>query len=362
MAETSIKSEAKVLIMCGGKGTRMWPISNVGHPKQFEGLLGKKSMFRQTIERALAGFKTENIYISTGSSFVKYVKEQAPEVPVENLILEPEMRDNMGAIAFATATINFRHPDSVMVVLWGADHVVQDDSAFVKAMTAAAQMAAERNNIVFVDAKPTYPSVHNGWMKLGEEVGKVNSFRIYQLIRQVEKPNEEMAKKFFKSGQYSIHTGYMAVKPAVLLDYYHQYAPDTFEVVKKIQASLGTKDFQEVLDREYVRFEKIAVDYGLFEKLPSRSQLDLVAEFGWIDVGTWELLYEGMPKDKNGNVVIGKAHLIETKNSLVVSKDEGVLATIGLTGMVVVDTESGLLVCPLDQAPKVKQLYKELYG
>ena len=125
---------------------------------------------------------------------------------------------------------------------------------------------------------------------------------------------------------------------------------------------MGTKDFQEVLDREYVRFEKIAVDYGLFEKLPSRSQLDLVAEFGWIDVGTWELLYEGMPKDKNGNVVIGKAHLIETKNSLVVSKDEGVLATIGLTGMVVVDTESGLLVCPLDQAPKVKQLYKELYG
>lgn len=362
MAETSIKSEVKVLIMCGGKGTRMWPISNIGHPKQFEGLLGKKSMFRQTIERALKGFSAENIYISTGSSFVKYVKEQAPEVPSGNLILEPEMRDNLGAVALATATINFHHPDSVMVVLWGADHVVRDDAAFIKAMAAAAEMAAERNNIVFVDAKPTYPSVHNGWMKLGEEVGRVNSFRIYQLIRQVEKPNEEMAKKFFRSGQYSIHTGYMAVRPAVLLDYYQQYAPDAFEVIKKIQSSLGTKSFDDVLEREYCRFEKIAIDYGLLEKLPSRSQLDLVAEFGWIDVGTWELLYQGMEKDESGNVVIGKAHVTETRNSLIISKDQGILATIGLEGMIVVDTESGLLVCPLDQAPKVKQLYKELYG
>lgn len=362
MVETSIKSEVKVLIMCGGKGTRMWPISNVGHPKQFEGLLGKKSMFRQTIERALRGFKAENIYVSTGSSFVKYVKEQAPEVPVQNLILEPEMRDNLGAIALATATINFRHPESVMIVLWGADHIVRDDSAFIKAMAAAAEMAAEKESIVFVDAKPTYASVHNGWMKLGEEIGRVNSFKIFRLIRQVEKPNEETAKKFFKSGQYAIHTGYMAVKPAVLLDYYRRYAPDTFETVKKIQAALGTKEFHEVLEKEYGGFEKIAIDYGLFEKLPSRSQLDLVAEFGWIDVGTWELLYEGMPKDNGGNVVIGKAHLMETKNSLIVSKDEGTLATVGLEGMIVVDTESGLLVCPLSEAPKVKQLYKELYG
>lgn len=362
MEKSLNKPEVKVLIMCGGKGTRMWPISNVGHPKQFEGLLGKKSMFRQTVERALKGFQAKNIYISTGSSFIKYVKEQAPEVPAENLILEPEMRDNLGAIAFATATINFHHPDSVMVVLWGADHIVRDESAFIKAMTAAAEMAAQRESIVFVDAKPTYASVHNGWMKLGEEVGRVNSFKIYQLIRQVEKPNEEMAKKFFKSGQYAIHTGYMAVKPFVLLDYYRRYAADSFEVVKKIQAALGTREFHEVLEKEYGRFEKIAIDYGLFEKLPSRSQLDLVADFGWIDVGTWELLYEGMPKDDGGNVVIGKAHLVETKDSLVVSKDEGVLATIGLERMIVVDTESGLLVCPLDQAPKVKQLYKELYG
>lgn len=362
MEKTQGKSDIKVLIMCGGKGTRMWPISNVGHPKQFEGLLGKKSMFRQTIERALKGFRAGNIYISTGKSFVEYVKDQAPEVPAENLILEPEMRDNLGAIALATATINFHDPESVMIVLWGADHIVRDDDAFIKAMTAAAEMAKKTDNIVFVDAKPVYPSVHNGWMKLGKEVGKVNSFKIYQLIRQVEKPNEEMAKKFFKTGQYAIHTGYMAVKQSILLGYYRQFAPDAFEIAEKIQFAMGTKDYNQVLEKEYSRFEKIAIDYGLFEKLPSCSQLDLVAEFGWIDVGTWELLYEGMDKDKDGNVVIGKAKLMETKNSLVISKDEGILATIGLEKMIVVDTESGLLVCPLDQAPKVKQLYKELYG
>lgn len=355
------QQDVKVLIMCGGKGTRMWPISNVGHPKQFEGLLGKTSMFRQTVERALKGFKPEDVFIATSLSFVEYLREQASEVPESNWILEPAMRDNLGAIALATAMIHHRSPGATIVFLWGADHLVKDDRTFVKAIKSAAAIASEKKCIVFVDAKPTYPSVHNGWMKLGALIKEENSFHIYELIRQVEKPNEETARKFYKSKQYAIHTGYMAVDAAVLLEYYRKFAPDSYTVLQKIQQAIGTPKFSEVLKEEYQKFEKVAVDYGLLEMLPARSQLDLVADFGWVDVGTWELLYQGLPKDQNGNVVIGTAHLMDTKNSLVIGKDVGTVGLIGLENMVVVDTEDGLLVCPLDQAQKVKQLYKELF-
>lgn len=359
MAKTS-ELNIKVLIMSGGRGTRMWPISNISHPKQFEGFLGKKSMFRETIERALKGFSKNDIYIATNKNFAKHLKKQAPEIPEKNFILEPAMRDNLGAVALATSFIHHRHPNSVVVYLWGADHLVQDVDKFIKVLKLAAKKAQETNKIVFVDAKPTYPTVHNGWMKLGKEVDKVNGFKVYQLIRQVEKPNLETAKKFFKSKRYAIHTGYMAVNSRVMLDYYQEYAPKTYKTTQKIAKVFDQPGFKKTLEAEYPKYQKTSVDYGLLEKLPDGSQLDVMADFGWIDVGTWELLYHGLPKDENGNITKGKCRLIDTKNSLVISQKSKVAGVVGLSGVVVVDTPHGLLVCSLDKAPLVKQLYKQV--
>ena len=350
---------AKVLIMCGGKGTRMWPISNLSHPKQFESLLGKKSMFRQTIDRVLKGFAPVDIYIATSSSFGPFLRQQAAEIAEKNFILA--MRDNLGAVALATAIISKRHPDEVMIILWGADHIVQKEAEFLSAIKHAAQLAQENRLIVHVDTPPSYPSVHNGWIKIGKVVKTINGHKIYEFIRQVEKPNEETAKRFFKSKDYLIHVGYMATRPGLLLDYYKTYAPGAYAILEKIMPAIDTPRFQSVLKDEYPKFEKVSVDYGLFEKLPPKSQWELPVNMGWVDVGTWELLYHGLPKDKDGNVVFGKVELLDTKNSLIICKDEGVIGAVGLDGMIVVDTDEGLLVCPLNRAPKVKQLYEALY-
>ncbi len=346
--------------MCGGKGTRMWPISNMAHPKQFESILGKKSMFRETVERAIKGFGADNIYIATSALYAEHIKAQAGDIPQDNFIFEPAMRDNLGALGLASAIIHKRHPDSVMIILWGADHVVKKPDVFITALSQAAELARENDVIVHVDTEASYPTVHNGWIEVDEKIKTAGKFDVFAFKRFVEKPDLRRAEEFYASDKYFIHVGYMATKPGLFLDYYKEFAPQTYAIISRIASTIDTPRYATTLNAEYPKFEKISVDYGLFEKLPPDTQWELPADFGWIDVGTWELLYHGLDKDDNGNVIIGKANLIDTKNSLIIAKKDGVMGVIGLDGMIVVETQEGMLVCPLSQAPKVKDLYSAI--
>lgn len=354
-------ANTKVLIMSGGRGTRMWPISNMAHPKQFESLLGRESMFRETLERVLRRFAPEDIYVATSASYQEQILSQAKELPRANFIFEPAMRDNLGALGLATAIIEKRHPESVMLLLWGADHLIKKVDAFLDKLEEAAELARNNQVMVLVDAKPTYPTVHNGWIEIGKRITSQPNHEVYQFIRQVEKPDLAKAQEFYQSGRHLIHTGYLATKPALLLEHYQTHAPATYALIKQIVKALDTNDFPKVLQAQYPKLEKVSVDYGLYEKLPSSAQWELPGDFGWVDVGTWELLFHGLEKDENGNVVLGEAKLIDVKNSLIIGKAKGQMGVIGLDGMIVVETDSGMLTCPLSQAPKVKQLYQQLY-
>lgn len=347
--------------MSGGKGTRMWPISNMAHPKQFESILGNTSMFRETVDRAINGFGAENIFIATSGLYKEHILKQAKEIPPENFIFEPAMRDNMGALGLASAVIHKRFPDAVMVVLWGADHVVQKPDVFVAALKEASALARENDVIVHVDTEASYPTVHNGWIEVDGKVTTVGEFDVFRFKRFVEKPNLKTAEQFYASDKFFIHVGYMAAKPGLFLQFYEEYAPKTYAIVSRIAAAIDTPRFQTVLEAEYPKFEKISVDYGLFEKLPPEKQWELPANFGWIDVGTWELLYHGLPKDDNGNVIIGRANLLDTKNSLVIAKKKGHLGIIGMNNCIIVETDDGMLVCAMDSAAQVKELYTQLF-
>ena len=352
--------KVKVLIMAGGKGTRMWPISNMAHPKQFESILGNQSMFRETVERVMRGYDPEDIYVATSAKFADHIRAQAREIPAENFIFEPAMRDNLGALGVATSIIHKRHPDSVMLLLWGADHLIKNVDTFLDAFEHAGSIAQKNDVMVLVDTVASYPTVHNGWIQIGDKLKSEGKYDVFEFVRQVEKPDLEKAKQFYASDRYLIHTGYMATKPGLLLEHYRNYAPDTYAIIKKIAAHIDTPQFESVLEEEYPKFEKLSVDYGLYEKLPPETQWEMPADFGWVDVGTWELLYHGLDKDDNGNVVIGTAHLIDTQNSLIISNSASTLGVIGLDGAIVVETSDGMLVCPLDQAPKVKDLYNQI--
>jgi mannose-1-phosphate guanylyltransferase len=338
----------------------MWPISNMAHPKQFESILGDTSMFRETVDRVLKSFDAKDIYIATSGLFAKQIKSQAKEIPAENFIFEPAMRDNLGALGLATAIIEKRHPGSVMVLLWGADHLVKKVDVFLEALNKAAALASQNEKMILIDAVATYPSVHNGWIQIGDKITTQDGSDVFEFVRQVEKPDIAKAQEFYSSPNYLIHTGYMATKASLLLKFYKEYAGETYAIIEKIVNHLDTKEFQTVLETEYPKFEKLSVDYGLYEKLPSSTQWEMPAEFGWVDVGTWELLYHGLTKDENGNVIIGKANLVNVKNSLVITKKSGIMGLIGLDGMIVVQTEDDMLVAPLSQAPLVKDLYAQI--
>lgn len=346
----------KAVIFAGGVGTRLWPMSRSNFPKQFQLLVGSRSIFRQTIERVLKGFEPENVFVSTGREYARYVVEQAPEIPQKNIILEPQRRDSLGAVGYATMYIHRYFPESVMVAIWGADHLVENEKAFHKALRLAAKVANEEPVICKVDARPTFPSTFNGWVEIGKVVKKIDGMDIYEFVRFVEKPDLPTAKRMFRSFKYLINVGYMAWKTKTMLSFYQKYQANVYQHLEKIGKAMGTDQEQEVLEAEYPKIEKNSVDYGIFEKLKPKDMLVIPADMGWTDIGTWDLLFSGLAKNDKDNITQGDIYPIDSQGNLIWSSNKKIIGIIGLENLVIVDTKDALLVCRRDRSGEVKQL------
>ncbi len=351
----------KIVIFCGGYGTRMWPASRKSFPKQFYPVVHGKSFFQNTIARFKKGFKNEDIFISTESQYVKYVRDQAPEISRDNIILEPERRDLLGSIGLVAAVIEKKSPGEVMFFSW-SDHFIANTEKFIKAVKTAGDYTLKTGKPVSVNEKPTFPSIHNGWLKLGKKVGKHNGFSFYEIEKHVEKPNIQTAKQYLRSGEYLIHTGYGAWRSDIMLSYYKEYRPKEYQGLVKIMDAMGTKRYNNVLKNEYHQFEKISVEYGLYEHLPKDIRLTLSVETGWEDAGTWQLFYDAMLDKGEDSVIEGdiKTKLIDASKNLIIGKNKKLIAIIGLKNIVVIDTNDALLVCDIDETQKVKDIFKLL--
>lgn len=350
-----LKEKFRAVIFCGGFGTRMWPMSRDHLPKQFQPIFGDKSFFQETVNRIKLGFSPQDIYFSVPQNQAKFVRDQAPEIPEKNIIAEPERRDTLGAVAYATAFIDHYFPNSLMAVVWGADHIVRKEREFMELLKHAARVSQVKNVLTKIDAKPTYPSTANGWIKVGKVVGRINGHKIYEFLKHIEKPKLEEAKKLFANPKYFINVGYFVWRTSTMLDLYKKFAPDCYAHIEKIKKAMGTKEEKEVLKYEYHQIEKTSIDYGLFEKLPPGSQLVIPADFGWYDTGTWGLLYEALAIGQKQNLSQGEVEFMEAKGNLVYIPKKKIAAIIGLENLIVVDTEDGLLVCNRSKTEDVKK-------
>lgn len=352
-------NDVKVAIICGGKGTRLWPLSRGEKPKQFQPLINKKSTFQLMVERLKKVYKPENFFPVASEGMVHWIKSQAPEIPEENIIIEPDQRDTLAAIGFTAAILDKKFSNPTVISLW-SDHLLKNEDEFCNALRLAEETVAKDGKIVEIDVTPTYPATHLGYIEIGDKVGEKNGLSIFEFKRQVEKPDKEKAEEFLESKKYLWHVGYSCWKTKNMLSYFEKFQKDTFAILKEIKDLYGKGSSEELLST-YQRIPKLSVDYGILEKLTGDDQLVIASNLGWSDIGAWDVLKDELVSKKEENAIHGETILEESKDCLIYEMDDGkVVAAVGLKGMVIVDTKDALLVCKKENSQQVKAVVEEL--
>lgn len=352
----------KAVIFAGGVGTRLWPLSRKKSPKQFEKIIGNKSTLQLAAHRLLPDFSWPDIYISTGKSYVPIVREQLDKLPPDHVIGEPETRDVGPAVGLVTSLFFRDAPDEPMAILW-SDHLVKREKEFRRILKAAGEIvSAEKDKIVFVAQKPRFASVNLGWIQYGKKVLSRDGISVHSFIDFQYRPDAETAIRYFKSGHHAWNLGYFVTTPRFLWKQYEKFAPNLYGSLKKIAASYGKEDFQNVLASVYPTLEKISFDNAILEKLDSRNAYVISENIEWSDVGAWEALKEALENSDDKNVTQGKTMLTDTKDSLVYNYTNQMLVTIDMDETLVVATDDVILVCKKNSVPKIKKLVESLTG
>lgn len=352
----------KIVVFAGGVGTRLWPLSRKNTPKQFGKIIGDKSTLQQTVHRLIEEFKPEDVFIATGKHYKDVVVKQLPEIPEENFIFEPTMRDVGPAIGLSSFILEKKFPNEPIAILW-SDHMIKNEKIFRSVLQLAEKKIASREtDFVFMGQNPRFANQNLGWIELGVKKESNNFSDVYGFKRLCYRPKIEEAEQFFKNKNYIWNLGYFVTTPKYLKDLYKTYAPDMFDLLLEIQKSYGEKDFDKTLADIYPRLEKISFDDAILIKLPPDNIQVIATDLGWSDVGAWDALKEALESHKEENVTRGNVAVEDTTDTLMFNYEEKLCIGIDLTEMVVINTEDALLICPKGSIPKIKKFVEKLSG
>lgn len=345
------------LIMAGGRGERFWPKSRRSLPKQFLSLTSDgRTMIQHTVKRIRELVRAEDIYISTNSLYYQLVREQLPEIPVENILCEPVGRNTAPCIGLAAIHIQKKYGEAVMMVL-PSDHLIKYTVIYVDTLKEACRIAEEGQNLVTIGITPTYPETGYGYIKFSPEPKYEAASHAYRVDRFVEKPDLETAKVYLQSGEYLWNSGMFVWKVSSILANIEQHLPEVMAGLRKIQQVIGGTGEREILDQVFRGFPSVSVDYGIMEK--AKDIYILPGTFGWDDVGSWLSMERINPTDENGNIVTGNTISIHTRNCIVFGVNK-LIAAVGLQDIIIVDTEDALLVCDKGSTQDIKKVIENL--
>ncbi|PIQ78309.1 hypothetical protein COV82_01265 [Candidatus Peregrinibacteria bacterium CG11_big_fil_rev_8_21_14_0_20_46_8] len=336
----------KALILAGGSGTRLWPVSRKNNPKQFHAFVGDTTLLQDAFER-LHFLSPEDIFVSTTEQYAAEIKRQLPKLRKENVILEAEARDTGPAIAYAAHVIGKRDPNAVMAVVY-ADHLVRRPDEFRKKLLVAEAVARKEHTINIIEVPATEPNPNLGYVKIGKKLGDIDDSALYALERFVEKPDAKTAAQYIKDKTYLWNTGMYVWEIKTILDAFKKYAPEIYECVTNAKAN-------------YADCPKISLDYAVMEKIDVGRVRIIPAELGWSDIGNWNALFDEMADHPGANYIQGEHIGLETEGSMIFSDvPNKLVVTSGLKDIIIVDTKDALLVLPRERAAEVKDLVEEL--
>jgi len=343
------------LIMAGGSGTRLWPRSRRARPKQLLSLLSERTMLQEAYQRIAPLVPSDRIFVVTNEAYADVVRQQIPQVPATNIIGEPEGHGTAPCIGLSALYLKRLDPEAVMAVLT-ADHYIEKADELRHALAVAAQVA-EGEHLVTLGIQPDRPATGLGYIERGEKLAEVGGLEVYRVKKFTEKPDLATAQAFIESGRYYWNSGMFIWKVSTILREFEKHMPQLHAQLMEIDAALGMAEERAVLERVWSKVENETIDYGIMERAEDVAVIPV--DIGWSDVGSWATLLELLPADEEGNVIIGQHVGLDTRGCLIHSSRRLVTA-IGLEGMIVVDTEDALLVCPKDRAQEVKKLVDTL--
>ncbi len=366
---TKIKPDTKdrfVIIMAGGRGERLWPLSREKMPKQLLALLGKKSFLQEAVERVLPLAPAKNIFVITNEAQLPEVRKQHPKVPKANLIAEPIGRDTCAAVTLGAAMVGARSTTGVMAVL-PADHVIPDAKKFQQILGDAFDLASRGQAIVTIGIKPTEPATGYGYIRIGNELpapegGKKPKTTFFKAEQFVEKPNFEKALEYVNSGQYRWNAGMFVWSFVTITNGLEKHQPEMFAACQRwFKVANNSAKLGKALAKEYPAIKKISIDYALMEHAQNVIVADGALE--WDDLGAWPALARHLKADAEGNCAVADfIHVDGARNIIYDARTKGrtPIAVVGLRDSILVQTDDAVLLAHKSQAQKIKELVRKL--
>ncbi len=351
-----MKKHTYVVIMAGGIGSRFWPMSRTGYPKQFLDILNQgRTLIQSTFDRFAQFIPVENIYVVTSQQYEHIVAEQLPNIRPENILCEPSRKNTAPCVAYICYKLFELDPRSNLICA-PADHIVTDNTAFTKVSLEALDFTAKHSALLTLGIKPTGPNTGYGYIQYEEHAVSDN---IYKVKTFTEKPDLELAKTFIASGDFLWNAGIFVWQCKTIIQAFEKYLPEVHELFYAEKDDLNNNNEKAAIERIYPQCVNISIDYGIIEK--ADNVYVIPSSFGWSDLGTWGSAYDNLEKDYLDNAVAGENVMIfdSSKNIVHVSNDKLVLLQ-GLDDFIIVDTKDALLICKKENEQEIKQYLTEV--
>lgn len=348
----------KAVIMAGGSGTRLWPISRQHTPKQGQPFGDDETLLQKTYARVRRGWPDRDILVSTNLEQFPLLRKQLKKLRRANYILETARRDTAPAIGLVATYLHRRNPQEIMFTA-NSDTYVKEVDEYVRLLRTAERTVAKfPNQTILIGIKPKFPDTSLGYIKMQRQIEMMGKYEVFLVERFVEKPDLATAKRYIASWQYLCNPAMFVFRVDSMLEKFRRWMNPTYKLLMRFQATIGTRRELSTLKRLYPKMQKTSIDYGIMER--DREMLVIPSDLTWSDIGSWGAVYDMLSERDQDNVVRGRHVHVDSRGNFIYSTTDKVVTTAGLRDMIVVDTDDALLICPRDRSQDVKKLVAEL--